>query len=73
MSKILVLRTDIKTRKKVKAVRPLFDNHPVIREWSIDTKDIDNVLRIEASDRLTEQEIVHLVRSHGFACEELPD
>lgn len=71
--KLIILRTDIKTRKKVKTVRPLFNSLPTIKRWSVDTEDIDNVLRIEAEDNTEESDIIHLVKTYGFYCEALPD
>lgn len=71
--KILVFRTDIKTKKKVKALEPLFNKHPVITDWSVDTGDIDNVLRIEALESLRENEVIRLIRTTGFYCEVMPD
>lgn len=71
--KLVILRTDIKTKKKVKKMKPVFNNHPVISKWSIDTEDIDNVLRIEARDNIDEDEVKKLVIENGFYCEDLPD
>jgi len=71
--KLVILRTDIKTKKKVKKMKPFFNNHPVISKWSIDTEDIDNVLRIEAEDTIDEDEVKKLVIDNGFYCEDLPD
>ncbi len=70
---LLIFRTDIKTKKKVKALTPLFNNHPVITDWSIDLEDIDNVLRIEVQGDLNEKDIIHLVKTYGFYCEALAD
>ena len=70
---LLIFKTDIKTKKEVKVVRPLFNNHPVITNWSIDIADIDNVLRIEAEDDLNENDIIHLIKTSGFYCEVLAD
>lgn len=70
---VFVFRTDLKTRKKVKTIKPVFNNHPVISRWSVDTDDIDNVLRIEASGDLSEAEVINMVRLKGFYCEVLPD
>jgi hypothetical protein len=64
--KLLIFRTDIKTKKKVKSLKPLFNNHSEISDWSIDLEDIDNVLRIEATKVLIEEEIVGLVKNKGF-------
>jgi hypothetical protein len=71
--KLVILKTDIKTKKKVKKMKPVFNNHPVISKWSIDTEDIDNVLRIEADDILQEDDVKKLVTENGFLCETLPD
>ncbi|MCH8330097.1 MAG: hypothetical protein IH946_01745 [Bacteroidetes bacterium] len=70
---LLIFKTDIKTKKKVKVVKPFFNNHPIIVDWSIDTEDIDNVLRVEALGRLKEKDVINLVRRSGFYCEILPD
>ena len=70
---LLIFRTDIKTKKKLKAIKPLFNNHPVITDWSIDLEDIDNVLRIQVQGDLEEEDIIHLVRMSGFYCEVLDD
>lgn len=70
---LLILKTDIKTKSKVKKMIPIFNSHPVIYKWSIDTEDIDNVLRIEATDHVNEKEIISMVRELGFYCDNLPD
>ncbi|NQX97535.1 MAG: hypothetical protein HRT73_06605 [Flavobacteriales bacterium] len=69
--KLLILRTDIKTKKKVKLVRFLFNNYSGIISWSVDIEDIDNVLRIEAADNLNESDIIDLIKTEGFYCESL--
>ncbi|MGB5819391.1 MAG: hypothetical protein WBG90_07880 [Saonia sp.] len=71
--KLLIFRTDIKTKKKVKTIKPLFNNLSTITDWSIDLEDIDNVLRIETAEDLNEREIIHLLSTYGFQCEALTD
>ncbi len=71
--KLIILRTDIKTKKKVKKIKPFLNKHPTILNWSIDLEDIDNVLRIEAAKNLKEEDIKQLVQKEGFYCDELPD
>jgi len=71
--KILIFRTDIKTKKKFKAIKPFFNKHPNISNWSIDIEDIDNVLRIEATENLIESDVINLTKTHGFYCETLKD
>lgn len=70
---ILVFRTDIKTKKKVKQIKPILELHQSISDWFIDTNDIDNVLRVESNSGLQEMEVIRLIQSTGFRCEVLPD
>jgi len=71
--KLLIFRTDIKTKKKVKSLTPLFEEHATITKWTVDTEDIDNVLRIEATENLTENDIIYILNNQGFYCEPLVD
>ena len=71
--KILIFKTDIHNDRKVSLVSTVFDTHPDIFRWSIDLEDIDKVLKIRATEDLTENEIVQLVRPIGLYCEALPD
>ncbi|MCX2681617.1 hypothetical protein OOZ15_16820 [Galbibacter sp. EGI 63066] len=71
--KLLIFRTDIKTKKKVKSLKPILKNQSTITEWTVDTEDIDNVLRIEAKETLTEKEVIHLLKKNGYYCEPLLD
>jgi hypothetical protein len=73
MMKLLILRTDIKTKKKVKLIKSLFNDHASIINWSIDIEDIDNVLRIEATNNLNESDLIGLIKTEGFYCESLAD
>lgn len=71
--KIFIFRTDIKTKKKVNALKKILNNYPTISSWSIDTEDIDNVLRIEGLGNLREKDIISLIRTYGFYCDVLTD
>lgn len=71
--KLLLFRTDIKTKKKVKTIKSLFNNLSTITKWSIDIEDIDNVLRIETIDDLNEKDIITLLKTCGFYGEALVD
>ena len=70
---ILIFRTDIRSRKMVNSVKQVFENHPIIKNWSVDLQDIDNVLRIEVSDHKIENEMIKLIKKQGFICEVLQD
>ncbi len=71
--KLLIFRTDIKTKKKVKDIKNLLNTHTTITNWSVDTEDVDNVLRIEASENLYEKDVINLMNTQGFYCEPLKD
>ncbi len=72
-TQLLIFRTDIKTKKKVKIIKPIFDNHALIKSWFVDTEDVDNVLRIETHDGIYESDIIYLLKTCGFYCETLED
>ncbi len=71
--KLFILKTDIKTKKKVKVVQPMLNDFQGIDSWSIDLADIDNVLRIEAQEQLEEKEVIDLITTNGFQCESLEE
>ncbi|EZH73512.1 hypothetical protein ATO12_16375 [Aquimarina atlantica] len=70
---LLIFRTDIKSKKKVKSLKPVLNNHSDIIDWSIDLEDIDNVLRIEATTNLSEGDVIDLVEIQGFYIKTLSD
>lgn len=72
-NKLLIFRTDIKTKKKVKALKTLFNNNTNILDWSIDLEDIDNVLWIKATEQLAESDVINLIKPTGFYCDALVD
>ena len=70
---VLIFCTDIKSKKKIKSLKPVFNNHTEIIKWSIDLEDIDNVLRIEATTNLFEEDVIDLVKVKGFFIKTLSD
>lgn len=71
--KILILKTTIDSKKKLKLVTPVLDKTSAIWDWCVDREDIDNILRIEASDTINENDIILLLKDYGIICEELSD
>ena len=67
---VLILKTNIRYKKQLKAVAGLLDGQDNISRWNIDLNDIDKVLRIEAND-LEMEHVVQLIQEAGFYCEEL--
>lgn len=69
---VLVFKTNLGSSHLIKWIAPLFNLHPYISEWSVDTEDLDNVLRV-VSPKLLEKDVIQLMQSMGFVCEVLPD
>lgn len=73
MELLLLFQTNIRSIEKVKYFEPIFNEENDIIEWTIDTEDIDNVLRIKATKNLTEDRVVELVQKHGYYIEPMAD
>ena len=71
--KLLIYSTNINTPEKVQVVNELFNLDNNIIDLSVDIEDIDNVLRIETTDKIDEVEVVSRVLKQGFNCVELVD
>ncbi len=69
---IYVLKTNINSEALIKSIETEFNSIVLIKCWSVDIEDIDNVLRIESND-LKEHDIIQMVKSKGFECEPLLD
>ncbi|MFT7612831.1 MAG: hypothetical protein ACI9J3_001797 [Parvicellaceae bacterium] len=70
---LLILKTDIATEQRLQAIKPVFDIHVSIKDWSVDINDVDNVLRVVAKDSLNQSDVIQMVENCGFKCEELDD
>ncbi|MDN5216354.1 hypothetical protein QQ020_30075 [Fulvivirgaceae bacterium BMA12] len=68
---ILIFKTDIDCERRFNYVNYLFTNHPQIFQWTVDSKDVDKVLRVESSENITESDVIQLLRRIGIYCEEL--
>jgi hypothetical protein len=71
-NEILVFKTNIRYKKDVNKVSPLLESDSRVMDWNVDQMDIDNVLRI-ASDELHPTEVITMIQTAGYFCEELPD
>ena len=72
-TRIFVFRTNIKTKKKAKVIKPLLNGISSITKWTVDYEDIDNVLRIEAKAYLDEATIINKIKNCGYHCEALKE
>ena len=70
---VLPFKTNLQSADQVDAVRFLLDHHSKVEQWNVDLHDADNVLRIMPRPPLQAADVITLVRSAGFYCEELPD
>lgn len=68
---ILILRTNINKRRDLKKVKLILNQQPNIVDWSIDTEDIDKVLRIETTNKINEDDVSQLLKSIGIYGEDL--
>lgn len=68
MASILLFRTDIE--QLTDELQSLLNAHHSVQRWSIDTEDVDRVLKIVGDDVNGEQ-IVGGLLSLGHICEEL--
>ena len=69
---VLVFKTDIVGKADSENLGQILKEDRRIRNWNIDQNDIDNVLRIESSE-MSPADVIQLVKSLGYMCEELPE
>ena len=70
---ILVVKTGLGTKKLATSLNPILTNNPHVITWNVDTEDVDNVLRVEADEVLTESDLMTTLKTYGVHCERLPD
>ena len=70
---LIILKSDLNTEIKINYLNYLFKNNHNIFSWSINNEDIDNVLRIEAHNNITENKVIKLLKQIGVHCEPLPE
>ncbi len=67
---ILVFKTNVRSRKRVDALKPHLENIQGIIKWNIDLQNIDRVLRVECAS--TPPDIIaSRLQQAGYYCEEL--
>jgi copper chaperone CopZ len=69
---ILVFKTNIRYKKNISTVTPHLQNVAGVKEWNVDLKDRDKILRITALN-VVPASIENLVKAAGYYCEELKD
>ncbi|RED94395.1 hypothetical protein [Marinoscillum furvescens] len=67
------MKTDIRSVLEVQLIADALDQCVDVKKWTVDTEDVDKVLRIEATGSLCEQKVQQLILPFGFYCEDLPN
>lgn len=70
---LLILKTNFRNAAQVKEMTPVFNLHPSIHRWHVDTSDCDKVLKVEGLHSLQEDDLKSLLSHYGIECESLPD
>lgn len=65
MSRILLFRTDIQQLSE--ELQSMLNGHQSVHRWSIDTEDVDRVLKI-VSNELQSHQVIEFVESLGYSC-----
>lgn len=71
-AEILILSTNVYTKKDLRRLSPVLDNDKRINDWNVDMDDIDRVLRI-TTGQMTSEDVISLLTEAGFHCRELPE
>ncbi|MDO9377117.1 MAG: hypothetical protein V4725_00700 [Bacteroidota bacterium] len=67
---ILVFKTNLTSKSRVRQVGPVLDIHPNIHQWNVDLHDCDKVLRVVTAS-IAAAEVENLLSTAGYYCEEL--
>jgi hypothetical protein len=68
---VLVLKTNLDSDQGIDAIRPILNLHPAIKDWHVDTEDVDNVLRIESLKSINELDVIILLAQYNVMSETL--
>lgn len=69
----LLFKTNVTTPWQKERVWLVLQAHTDIEAWTVDLEDMDHVLRIEPTNRFQEDQVMTLMRRHGFEIEPLLD
>ena len=69
---LYIFKTNIMSQEKAISLNSIFNQDENIRRWTIDTEDVDNVLKIEVENSISEIELIEGIKQKGYECEVLP-
>jgi hypothetical protein len=67
---IYIFKTTVKTKSKVKKLKPHIDKTLPNEKWNFDLDDCDRILRIDSEENIV-LKITDLLNLHKIYCEEL--
>ena len=70
---LFIFKTNVEPGRKLLALKRLFQEWKSIQNWTIDVEDIDRVLRVFVSSKVSEREVIRKIQSYGIQCERLSD
>lgn len=68
---IYILKTNIADKTSINTIKLLLNSNPNIIKWSLDLEDIDKVLKVESTNKMSEEELIEQIKSRGIFCEVL--
>ncbi len=68
---IYVFKTSLNSKSQVKKIKSAIDRLLPNAKWNVDLEDCDKILRIDDNRENIQSEIIHLLKSCHFTCEEL--
>jgi hypothetical protein len=72
VTEVLVFRTDLRSKQDLSVLSSLLAADRRLTDWSVDLGDSDKVLRV-VSAAITPEEVIGIITTAGYFCEELPD
>ncbi|MDE3253007.1 MAG: hypothetical protein KGO92_09370 [Bacteroidota bacterium] len=67
---VQVFCTTVKSREDVIKIKPFLDKQLTPASWNFDLSDCDHILRVVASEDLS-QKVISVLQQYGYSCREL--
>lgn len=67
---IFIFQTSVQCEEDIQQLKPHLDKIKPWAKWNFDLEDCDKILRVDAPTN-DAREIIHILQTNGFVCEEL--
>ncbi len=67
---VYVFKTNVKTKRAAKELKPRLDQLLANSKWNFDLEDCDKILRVE-SQEVSPKKIIAFMKKYNFECQEL--